>query len=207
LRLETLPGAPKGTFKTPYINAKYVLPVLLIAALAASFIYYKEGTINFLKNTPTMYKTGAFIGNLDEKQITSVRATISIADPEGYARADKDLESYLSGLDKTRYAAVITALPVPQDKKYESGFLLFRHKIPQWIFIIIAFVLVWFSVRKNLSLIPVLGLLSCLYMMSQVGVTNWIGFSLWLVIGLTIYFAYSYRNSRLHTAAGGCEQG
>jgi hypothetical protein len=159
--------------------------------------------MGFLKNTPALYASRDFIGNCSEEQITLVRSTISAADPEGYARADRDLENYLSGLDKTRYAAVITSQPVPQDKKYESGFLLFRHKIPQWIFIIIAFILVWFSVRKNLSLIPVLGLLSCLYMMSQVGVTNWMGFSIWLVIGLSIYFAYSYRNSRLHTGAGG----
>ena len=205
LRLETLPGAPKGTFKTPYINSKYVLPVLLVMALAASFIYYKDGTMNFLKNTPTMYKTGAFIGNLNEEEITIVRNTISITDPQGYVRADKDLESYLSSLDKARYTAAITSLPVPQDKKYESGFLSFRHKIPQWIFIIIAFILVWFSVRKNLSLIPVLGLLSCLYMMSQMGVTNWMGFSIWLVVGLSIYFAYSYKNSRLHKAAGAAQ--
>ena len=50
---------------------------------------------------------------------------------------------------------------------------------------------------KNLSLIPVLGLLSCFYLMTELGYTNWLRFLIWLVIGLVIYFTYSYKNSAL----------
>jgi len=35
--------------------------------------------------------------------------------------------------------------------------------------------------------------------MSEMGVTNWIGFSIWLVVGLIIYFSYSRKNSKLNT--------
>ena len=49
----------------------------------------------------------------------------------------------------------------------------------------------------NLSLIPVLGLLTNLYLMSELGITNWSRFLAWLVLGLVIYFAYGYRNSKL----------
>ena len=51
---------------------------------------------------------------------------------------------------------------------------------------------------ENLSLIPVMGLLSCLYLMTELGYTNWIRFLIWLGIGLVIYFTYSYKNSRLN---------
>ncbi|MGZ5303768.1 MAG: amino acid permease C-terminal domain-containing protein, partial [Bacteroidia bacterium] len=55
--------------------------------------------------------------------------------------------------------------------------------------------------RKNLSLIPVLGLLSCFYLMTELGYLNWVRFIAWLLIGLVIYFLFSYSNSKLrHTS-------
>jgi len=68
---------------------------------------------------------------------------------------------------------------------------------PYFLFIILSAVLTVLAFIKKLSLIPVLGLLSCFYLMTELGYTNWIGFSIWLVAGLIIYFTYSYRNSKL----------
>jgi hypothetical protein len=76
-------------------------------------------------------------------------------------------------------------LPIDNALKYESGFCLFK-KIPMWIFYLL---LIW-SFKENLSLIPLLGLVSCLYMMAELSVWNWIYF-VWLLIGLTIYFGFS----------------
>jgi len=50
---------------------------------------------------------------------------------------------------------------------------------------------------ENFSLIPVLGLLSCFYLMAQESHTNWYRFVIWLVIGLVIYFSYGRWNSKL----------
>ena len=69
-----------------------------------------------------------------------------------------------------------------------------------WIFIICFLVLTFLSFRWNLSLIPVLGVLSCLYMMTQIELKNWIGFGIWLVIGLVIYFTYGRYKSKLNQA-------
>ena len=74
---------------------------------------------------------------------------------------------------------------------------LFQHKIPYLIFGLTALVLAVLSFRYRLSLIPVLGLLSCLYLMSELGYTNWLRFVIWLGIGLVIYFGYSRTNSKL----------
>jgi len=38
-------------------------------------------------------------------------------------------------------------------------------------------------------------------MMAQIPLHNWIGFSVWLVVGLVIYFSYGWRNSRLSKSA------
>ncbi|MDI9870103.1 amino acid permease [Flectobacillus roseus] len=64
------------------------------------------------------------------------------------------------------------------------------------------FWLVWIALsvmafRFNFSLLPVLGILTNLYLMTELGVTNWAIFIIWLIIGLVIYFGYGYRHSKL----------
>src|SRR3982074_2132933 len=54
LKLETLSNPPKGKFKTPYINSRFVMPVLVIAAVILSFSYNKENTVNFLTSKPKL---------------------------------------------------------------------------------------------------------------------------------------------------------
>ncbi|MBL7916290.1 MAG: amino acid permease [Bacteroidia bacterium] len=72
--------------------------------------------------------------------------------------------------------------------------------IPMFIFFIVFAVLAFYSATRNLSLIPVLGILTCLYLMAQIHLKNWIGFTIWLVAGLVIYFGFSYKNSKLNKA-------
>jgi APA family basic amino acid/polyamine antiporter len=72
-----------------------------------------------------------------------------------------------------------------------------HENFPFVLFIILSAVLTVLAFIKNLSLIPVLGLLSCFYLMAQLGYLNWIRFIVWLIIGLVIYFTYSYKHSVL----------
>jgi amino acid transporter len=70
-------------------------------------------------------------------------------------------------------------------------------------FIMLGFFFIWaiiafFSVTRKLSLIPVLGLLVNLYLMTQMGSTNWERFMYWCLAGLLIYVGYSYRKSKLN---------
>ncbi len=135
LTLQNNPNIPRGKFKTPYINSKYIMPALFVFAVIISFTYNKQNTLAFIFN-----------GN-------------EINEPIKF---------------------------------------LFIHKIPMWIFIISSFLLSIWAFRKNLSLIPMLGLISCLYMMAELGIANWIGFGIWLLIGLFIYFGYSRKRSKLN---------
>jgi basic amino acid/polyamine antiporter, APA family len=80
---------------------------------------------------------------------------------------------------------------------FTTGFSNFATKIPTWIFILFTIFLVVASFKNKLSLIPQLGLLSCLYMMSQIQLSNWVYFFGWLIIGLVIYFLYGRKHSKL----------
>jgi amino acid transporter len=77
------------------------------------------------------------------------------------------------------------------------GWEVNKHKIPFAGYCIGMVYLAYLTFRKNLSLIPVLGLTSCGYLISELGWTNWVRFIGWLVVGLVIYFFYGYKNSKL----------
>jgi len=64
-----------------------------------------------------------------------------------------------------------------------------------WIMLAVVSVLTW---TRRFSLLPVLGLVSCFYLMAQESHTNWLRFLVWLMAGLVVYFLYSRRNSRLN---------
>jgi APA family basic amino acid/polyamine antiporter len=70
-------------------------------------------------------------------------------------------------------------------------------KIPMLLFIAASVMLGWFSMKKKISLIPALGLLSCLFLMTKLGHSNWLRFLIWLGVGLLIYFLYSRHHSKL----------
>lgn len=81
---------------------------------------------------------------------------------------------------------------------YETGWQLFKHKIPMWIFILIFLTMTVLSIVRKMTFIPLAGMLCCFYMMAELGLKNWIFFLIWLGVGLVIYFAYGFRKSKLN---------
>lgn len=71
------------------------------------------------------------------------------------------------------------------------------------IYLLINVVLCYLSVTRNLSLIPLLGLTSCLYLLTGMTHNNWLWFGIWFAIGLLIYFFYGMRNSKLEQKLNG----
>ncbi|MGJ1498715.1 amino acid permease [Sphingobacterium spiritivorum] len=85
--------------------------------------------------------------------------------------------------------------------KSMSALYILEHKS-----LVIIFWLVWigmsfYAFRLNFSLLPTTGILINLYLMTELGASNWIIFILWLLAGLIIYFMYGYRHSRLNKEA------
>ncbi len=114
----------KGKFKMPYVNAKWIIPIITLLSFMAIYVKYPNSIYSDNANT------------------------------------------------QFNYPMII--------------FYLF------WILIsVLTFV-------KNYSLIPVLGLLSCCYLLTGMGWTNWMMFFVWLVIGLVVYLLYGYKKSKLN---------
>ncbi|MGQ2984030.1 amino acid permease [Flavobacterium sp.] len=197
LVLQNRKDVPRGKFRTPYVNAKFIMPVALIAGIVFSFTYNKEATMSFLNNDKQINTPATIVTSLTKEQADAVYNSLLARD---VANGTQDLEQILGMYEKNEvdYKRLVDELPIAEDLKYESGFQLFKHKIPMYIFLITLVLLTIWAFRKNLSLIPLLGLICCLYMMAELSVWNWIYFSAWLLIGLTIYFGFSRRNSKLN---------
>jgi len=93
----------------------------------------------------------------------------------------------------------------PADKVFDwFGAKIFMYsddnvqKVSLQIFYAIFAFFVGLSIWKNLSLIPVLGVLSCMYLLTSMNIHNWIYFMIWMVIGLVAYFSYGIRKSKLN---------
>ena len=188
---------PRGKFRTPYINSKYIAPSLLVLGMILSLAMNKEGVLDFMTNSAKILPAEEIVSSMNPAEIKAAKATILQTDSLGFANTLNDVESYLSAQDATTYSSILKSSGLPEHKIAQAGWSSFRHKIPMWIFLISCLVMTWLSYKKDLSLIPLLGLMSCLYMMSELGLSNWIGFSIWLLVGLVIYFSFGYKNSRL----------
>src|SRR4051812_12285796 len=79
-----------------------------------------------------------------------------------------------------------------------SSTRVFLEKIPYFVFIPFTLVMILLCIWKRLSLIPVLGVMCCTYLMTSLGWTNWFRFFIWMVAGFIVYFFYSYTHSKLH---------
>jgi APA family basic amino acid/polyamine antiporter len=136
-------GRSEARFRVPYINGRYLVPLVIVSA-AYLLWRYDHATI------------AKFIGDVD--------GTTAARSGEGY-------------------------------------YNVFRHQIPYLVFILASLVIAVVTFQKKLSLLPVLGLLTNLYLMTQLGINNWTMFLIWLLIGLAIYFGYGYKHSKLGRVA------
>jgi len=121
------PARPR--FKTPYINGRYLIPLLYVGVVIVVHRYFEESWNEFFS-----------VGDLNA----------------------------------------------------------LKPRIPMMLFIAVATAIAALSFVKRLSVIPVLGLITCVYLMAQLGASNWMRFALWLVAGLGIYFLYSRKASKLN---------
>lgn len=191
---------PRGKFRIPYINGKYIMPVGVVVGFALLLMYNTAGIERFVKNTPEVYEPQMLITELDSVNTQLLIQDVVVNYNELYTQNSNDLEATLQHLFTNNPNEYISLLSnrLETEQMYHSGWSLFLHKIPLWLFAFALIGLSYWSYIKNLSLIPMLGLVCCLYMMCELTVWNWLYFSVWLLIGLSIYFLYSRHHSKLH---------
>ena len=133
-----------GRFRMPYIDSKYIFP-LLVSGIIILITYKWPGYFNELLN-----------GDFSDKSDAS------------------NASDYLFQTPAVKIATIIF-----------------------WLVMIVLAVI---SFLKNLSLIPLLGLVSCLYLLTGMSGSNWKWFFVWFAIGLVIYLSYGYHKSKLAPA-------
>lgn len=66
-------------------------------------------------------------------------------------------------------------------------------------FLLLGLILSILTFMKNLSFIPIMGVLFCAYLLIEIPAISWVWFFGWMGIGLLIYFIYGFRKSKLRT--------
>lgn len=87
------------------------------------------------------------------------------------------------------------------NKEYTEGKISFMDaatpNISLIVFWLSALALSVVTFIKKYSLIPLMGLITCMYLLTGMTKSNWAWFLAWLGIGLIIYFVYGYKKSKL----------
>ncbi|MCX6350745.1 MAG: amino acid permease [Bacteroidetes bacterium] len=176
----------KKHFTVPYVNGKFIVPLFFIIGSVLVYQLNPVGLDDFIHGKKLKDRE-TFVEGFTNQELVSLKLA-----------ANKDsLNAMLDAIPSQNLDKVLRALPIPQDKIFLSGWDANKHYIPLWCFLILCLVLVFYTWVRNYSLIPVLGLVSCFYLMTELGYTNWLRFVIWLLVGLVIYFFYGYGNSKL----------
>jgi APA family basic amino acid/polyamine antiporter len=102
------------------------------------------------------------------------------------------------------YFAGIFNFDFSSNEDYASGKLSFMDaatpNISLIIFWLSAIILSIVTFIKKYSLIPLMGLITCMYLLTGMTKSNWAWFIGWLIIGVIFYFLYGYKKSKLALA-------
>jgi amino acid transporter len=91
------------------------------------------------------------------------------------------------------YSAFMRSMPDNHDLTHNWSW----EKFPYFVFWAVFLVFSILTSIRKWSLIPVLGVITNLYLIAGIGHLNWLRFGVWCLVGLAVYFVYGYRNSRL----------
>jgi amino acid transporter len=190
-------AAQQGKFHLPYVNGKFIIPVLTIAILGAC-IYIKAPAQVEMIQFKKLKEKSAIIDDLKAADKNALAITCTNLYHKQNISDTTAAVKYFKDLEEDKFNTALRATPsIAETTKYSLGLNGFLYNFPNYLFFILIIVIAIYSFLKNFSLIPVLGLMSCFYLMTELGYTNWLRFLIWLVIGLVIYFTYSYKNSVL----------
>ena len=83
---------------------------------------------------------------------------------------------------------------------FQAAEVNYTYNLSAIIFWAISLTLAVMAYLKRWSLIPLLGLTSCMYLLTGMTARNWAWFAAWLILGIIFYSLYGYKNSRLAKA-------
>jgi basic amino acid/polyamine antiporter, APA family len=185
-----------GKFNMPYVNGKIIFPLIVIgsmvlfATLSSNYFgdkvdFSKERRIDALANIipASSFDTTSIAQNLENALVLENKTDTIFKDLKD-SIATKTIAA-----DKLKFAQnYISAANTEQSRTMKVSMVLF------WLLML---VLAAFAFIKNYSLIPLLGVASCMYLLTGMTLANWLWFGGWLGLGLIVYFLYGYKKSKL----------
>jgi len=209
LVMQSRPNRPPSKFKVPYLSGKFIVPALFIAAMVL-IVMLDKGYMNDKVQTQVdaVQKNKLSVINLSDYAVDNAMVNYKVGSSTASQQftnipAGDTVTAQIAGTDSVGEAVVVPSSISSKSFQSETPGLryfksLFRPEgLPMLVFWLVVLIITYLSFTKNFSLIPVLGLISCFYLMAQESHTNWYRFLIWLVIGLCIYFTYGYKNSKL----------
>jgi len=186
----------KGKFRVPFIGGRYWVGLLLLIVAGFALSFNKDKCADFLQSR-SLKPADELVNSIKPAEMPTLAAAIYKGNNKATSTIKDSLTSCLTGLNDDQYSTLLRGLNISNEEKFNNGISVFADNSTFWIFILLSIIMTVISFIKNLSLIPVLGLLSCFYLITELGLTNWLRFIVWLIIGLAIYFTYGIKNSRL----------
>jgi hypothetical protein len=185
-----------GKFNIPYVNGKIIFPLLVVGSIAVlSFLAPKYFTHKLNFNDEN--KVDAFASIIPTTKFDTVAVIHSME--ENLSTINSKDELFKGLLDSMNIKTTIEHKMAVANKFISSANTeqSRTQKVSTVIFWLLMIGIAVITVLKNYSLIPLMGVTTCLYLLTGMTKANWLWFGGWLVIGLVIYFLYGYKKSKL----------
>ncbi len=185
-----------GKFNLPYVNGKIIFPIIIVGSIVLLILFsknYFSDMFDFNKEN----RIESFAKLIPEKYTDTMQVSKNIGQQVLVENKADTLFKPLSISDGVEVSAInnikaaekfIADANTLQSKTQKVSFIIF------WV-IMLLLAAVTFS--KSYSLIPLLGVASCMYLLTGMTLANWLWFGGWLVLGLIVYFLYGYKKSKL----------
>ncbi len=198
LRMNMYDSPPESKFKTPYINGKFVMPILFVVG-AALLLKYNGDNFNDYMKVRQVKSVDEAVDELPKADLLTLQGNISKTYKLNFAPAQNSdsVRTNFNMAQPEDFKQALKTSGLAESSIYNTGWRAFRAQFMLWLFLALTIVTVIVSFWKNMSLIPVLGFLSCSYLLCESGTSNWERFLIWLIVGFVVYFTYGYKHSKL----------
>lgn len=185
-----------GKFNIPYINGKFIFPLIIFGSMAVLYFTVPKyfGEKADFNDERTIEAFAAIIPK------TSFDTASVIQKMQQNILMAENKEAVFNGLSDTIEVKQTAEEKIAVARKFIASSDTEQsrtQKVSTVIFWLLMIGLSIITIRKNYSLIPLMGVSTCLYLLTGMTKANWLWFGGWLLLGLVVYFMYGYKKSKL----------